>query len=224
MDSSQALASRCRHAVMALRACMALDALVFAAVTAWVRAPDGGPAERAAAAAFTLLSVVRVAAFGVCAVFFLRWLHLARASLDALGAGRLRNSPRWTVASWFVPLGCMVFPYEAAAEIWRTAALLSPPRAGMRRRGIGWWWATWLAYTLMLPIAARLDVAWMHLAAASLGVCAAQLAVLVARQITARERAAFALLAHERAAAHARRAAMRAPTPAPSREASFAAD
>lgn len=139
---------------LALLTCASLNffAVLLAAVpprvlSASVRAKHD---ELLMLAEILLAGAVYLSFFGA-AVLFLFWIHDANRSARALGAKRLRYTPRAAVLWWFVPLANFVAPYRAMAELWRVshARTLERWTAVDTSAVMPCWWALWLGMHLM---------------------------------------------------------------------------
>jgi len=184
------LARRARLAIVALRACMLVNAmllvaglLAFAAVASdqtgaemdWLFMLQNGLA--------TLVPLAII----VTAVFFLRWLYVARTNLDLVATQRPRNSRRWLMASWFIPLGNAWFAYEGTHEVWRLSGVYSGVAPRDAGRGVGWWWLAWTVYVAALSYASREDAFYSIPVAGALGTVSAWLAARVVARLTERQ-------------------------------------
>jgi hypothetical protein len=190
------LARRANPAVIALRVCMVLNALwlvgsvlSFALFAATGAIGDGGDMLiniTDSASSLAILSIL------VTAVFFLRWLYLARKNLEGVATQRLRNSPGWLMASWFIPLANAWFPYEATYEVWRLSGVFAELAPVEAAHGEGWWWVSWLAYLGALSFAMKPDAFVSVPVAGALGVVSAWLATRMVNRLTERQQRMFA--------------------------------
>lgn len=95
-------------------------------------------------------------------VTFALWFRQKHANLQALGAWDLAYTPRWAVASFFVPIANLVLPHRIGVEIWRASNPLLPlsdPTAWKRegRHGlVSWWWGLFLGVRLGEPLISHL--------------------------------------------------------------------
>jgi len=85
-------------------------------------------------------------------VVWLIWQHHATANLWARGYAGLKTRPGWAVGWWFIPFAHLAMPLVAMLELDRR----STPDGTPRRAGgvLGWWWAAWLASSLVPAIGA----------------------------------------------------------------------
>lgn len=131
----------------------------------------------------------------VCTVvFFLRWLHLAVRTTNALG-GDIGMTPGWAVGWWFVPFANLVKPYHAVRGVLSNLG----GEAAVAKANVGTWWALWLIGNVVSNISARMELSdtfsssstgsmagpLLGLVAAALSVGAAFLAVGVIRTVQA---------------------------------------
>ena len=94
-------------------------------------------------------------AFACAAVLWLVWLHRAYTNLVFVGSKRVRFSPTWAVAYWFVPFVNVVRAYQVMKDLW----LRSDSRndrdgyddlpAPVLLRG---WWGVSLAWGVLEPV------------------------------------------------------------------------
>lgn len=138
------------------------------------------------------------------AISFLMWFHRVRTNLPPLGIADARWSPGWAVGWWFVPVMSLFRPYQVAAEIWRASDPAATP-AGWHERPVaavlGWWWALFVASTIVEQVSFRLwmrvdddtatefmqNLALVDTAAALLNVIGAWLAIRVVAEIERRQ-------------------------------------
>jgi hypothetical protein len=144
----------------------------------------------------------------VLVVLWCMWQHRSQANLKALGAANLKYTPGWAVGWWFIPFAFWVVPYRTMRELW----MASDPDAG----SIDWqvkratsllllWWLAWLCFTTVFPSIAlsiapsKFDGVVHHyvlrdmwlLARDVTTIIAAFLAIVLVRQIDARQQAKF---------------------------------
>jgi uncharacterized protein DUF4328 len=140
-------------------------------------------------------------------IVYLMWIHRAYRNLPALGANRLQHTPGWAVGWFFVPIACLVKPYQVAAEIWRNSdpQAIGAPRASSVAP-VAFWWAAWLATIVAVRIAsvvydlaperrtvsALMDATMAFLAISVITIIAALLAILVIHSIDKNQDARFA--------------------------------
>jgi hypothetical protein len=77
------------------------------------------------------------------------WMHRVYRNLPALGARRLRYSPKWAAGGWYVPILSLFRPLQIVREIWTSTT-----------PGIAWklldvWWAIYLASNIFALFARR---------------------------------------------------------------------
>lgn len=65
-------------------------------------------------AAYVILAVVHI-------VTMMIWVYRANHNVRCLGATELEYEPKWAVASFFVPVVNLWWPFQAVSEIWRAA-------------------------------------------------------------------------------------------------------
>jgi len=116
-------------------------------------------------------------------VVFLCWFRRCRRNAEIFAPGTHKYPAGYAVGAWFIPLGMWWVPRRTALDVWRA----SGPVGGAWV--IDAWWAAWLAKTVGAVIVARClphpDGYSLYDQAA--GVVAAVLAILMIRQVTARQ-------------------------------------
>jgi hypothetical protein len=148
-------------------------------------------------AVFTLLALV--AWFGTYVttiVFFCMWLHRVVRNMPPLGAPDPRWSPARSVVYCFIPILNLVHPLWSVLDAWRGADasrrwLDKPSRRAIRPSivFVGWW-TTWLIGNYSFNVASRLSGTGAAIfdVIGGLGLCAAAaMAILVVREVTARQ-------------------------------------
>ena len=85
-------------------------------------------------------------------IVWLIWQHQATANLWARGYAGLKTKPGWAVGWWFIPFANLAMPLVSMLELDRR----STPDGTPRRAGgaLGWWWAAWLASSIVPGIGA----------------------------------------------------------------------
>jgi len=159
-----------------------------------------------------IIALLDVLAFIVVTVTFIRWFRRAYRNLPALGVGTLRFRPAWTIWSWFIPFLGLFRPKQIANDIWRASDPEAPPAQGAIWHEnpvptlFQWWWGVFILSNFLNNIAFRIDwrahdvpayseAARAFLAADSVGLIGAILALFVVRRTTARQEARAARLA-----------------------------
>jgi hypothetical protein len=181
------LARRARPAILALRACVLVNAMLLVAGLLMFAAAASTSSGDGMDWLFMLqngLATLAPLAIIVTAVFFLRWLYVARTNLDLVATHSLRNSRRWLMLNWFIPLGNAWFAYEGTHEVWRLSGVYSgvaPKEAG---RGVGWWWLAWITYVAFLSYASDSEAFYSIPVSGALGVVSAWLAARVVARLT----------------------------------------
>jgi hypothetical protein len=81
--------------------------------------------------------------FLVAMVMFVVWFYRARVNAEGHGWPQ-RQSPRWAILAWVVPVVNFWVPFQIMADIWRAGL----PEQARATRAIlpGIWWAFWLAF------------------------------------------------------------------------------
>lgn len=176
-----------------------------------------------------LLSLFQFPVLVFTIVSFLIWLNRAHKNLLALRPSFLKFSSGWAVGWWFIPFANLVKPFQVVREVWwesdpeipedqmfLTESLHSAPAY------MGFWWAFWLVSNFASNLLNKLfdpekmenifAMGGMIVMTSLLTIVAGILAIMVVRDITARQSARYAavqaLEAHEAAvSAHAQQPA-----------------
>ncbi len=156
-----------------------------------------------------LIGMVQFALFLPTAIIFLMWIYRANVNARALGARDMKFRPGWSVGWFFVPILSLYKPFYAVQEIWKASIPGSQAWQSRRAGGVvGAWWAFWILTFAASRIAATLSsqaeqineflvASWATLAADSVAIPAALLALLVVRGIHGlQERRADAAAGH----------------------------
>jgi hypothetical protein len=136
-------------------------------------------------------------------VLFCMWLHRVVRNMPALGSWDARWSPAGAVGRCFIPFLNLAHPMSGTLEAWRSsdptqrwANVVSRKRMSPPALIVGWW-AAWLIGGLLSRVSFQLGrsndpaqvatSALVDLVSAVLLIAAAVLAVLVVRDVTARQ-------------------------------------
>ena len=136
-------------------------------------------------------------------VLFCMWLHRVVRNMPALGSWDARWSPSGAVWRCFIPFLNLVHPMLGTLEAWRASdpahrwANLAARRAIRPPWLIVAWWTAWLLRGIATSISLQLGRSgdpglttastWFDLLSAVLEIAAAAAAILVVREVTARE-------------------------------------
>ena len=87
------------------------------------------------------------------AVVFIIWLWRCAKDSELLGRENPRFRAGWTIGSWFIPLANFVIPVLIVQDLWRASTPRSTPGSSWRsEKGsslVGWWWALFVAASLV---------------------------------------------------------------------------
>ncbi len=108
-----------------------------------------------------IIGLAQVFVFVMTSILFMRWWHRAYRNLNSLTDQKLRWSPGWAVGYWFVPILCLIRPYQIAKDIWigctpsdsksyTTHENLSPSTTI-----VSMWWFVWVGFGLFNQIMLR---------------------------------------------------------------------
>jgi len=129
------------------------------------------------------------------------WQHRGHANLRALGRSGLVFTPGWAVGWWFVPIAWLWKPFQAVRELWKASDPASDPVSWRLVRTwsvLGWWWACWLIANVVTAsgtgqrgtdLESTISGDTVVMVGLSLQVVAAVLAIVIVRQVVARQTA-----------------------------------
>ena len=173
-------------------------------------------------------ALAQLAAYLTTGVLFLIWIYRVHRNLPALGIRRPKYSPGWAVGWFLVPVANLALPYDVVKELWKD----SNPDAGLseaffgqhpevtreyssKTSLIGWWWGFWIASVVASRVYGRVSqTGKIALEGASvlgmicdvLSIMAAVLAILIVKDIDARQEEKHRRLALDRDVQSARAA------------------
>ena len=150
------------------------------------------------------IAIIQMLVYFATAVAFCLWLYRVSSNLNSLRAVNQRYSPVRAVGGFFIPIVCLVWPYEAVKEIWigsdpqRPETDLSNVKGVKSTSLIGWWWISWLIANVMgyvslsalryaKTIDQMLSATWEQIWADAISIISAILVILVIREINARQ-------------------------------------
>lgn len=85
-------------------------------------------------------------------VLWLIWQHGSTTNLWARGYRDLKIRPGWAVGWWFIPFANFAMPLVAMLELDRRSTPDGVPRRASPL--LGWWWAAWLASSILPAVGA----------------------------------------------------------------------
>jgi hypothetical protein len=143
-------------------------------------------------------------------VLFCLWIYRAYKNLSYFRVRGLKYSAGWAVGSFFVPILNLFRPCQIAQETWRASdpdVPLDDPRAWQSSSSsgiVGLWWAAWLISNIMANVALRMELrdpgqggeaaAGINILSDLLSALAALLAILMIRQVQARQTEKYRLM------------------------------
>jgi uncharacterized protein DUF4328 len=147
--------------------------------------------------------IVYYGSFIPAIVFFCMWDHRVVRNMPALGSPDPRWSPSGAVVRCFIPFLNLIHPLSSVLDAWRGADPSTRWTYVQTRKGfrvpsiITGWWASWLIGGWVSNIGGRmtnsdtssvvLAGAWISILASLVLVAAAALAIMVVRDVTARQ-------------------------------------
>ncbi|MGW6291926.1 DUF4328 domain-containing protein [Streptomyces sp. NPDC055058] len=173
--------------VAALGACVLVNAALLIAQLRLYRAADGSYAAFEREIWVGNLTGLRLVAFLLTGIVFLRWLWQMRVNAEALAPGGHRMKRGWTTGAWLVPVACFFLPKRIINDIW---AASSPPDRPQRTGVLltSWWLLFVAAQLLAFPSTSRGPQS-AEMAGAALYVVAGALCIGVVRRLSAMQRA-----------------------------------
>lgn len=129
---------------------------------------------------------MRLLAFLVTGIVFLRWLWQMRVNAEALAPRGHRMKRGWTTGAWLVPVACFFLPKRIINDIW---AASSPPDRPRRTEALltSWWLLFVAAQLLAFPSTSRGPLS-AEMAGAALYVLAGVLGIGVVRRLAAMQK------------------------------------
>ncbi|MGW2250790.1 DUF4328 domain-containing protein [Kitasatospora sp. NPDC001660] len=150
------------------------------------------------------------------AAAFITWFYRVRQNAGLFLPLGHRRGKGWTIGAWITPIVQFWFPQQLMADSWDASAPVGPDG---RRRPVGRglvsaWWTAWIVSLILYRIAAELGVhsagpvdpqapLVVDIAAATVRIAAAVLAILVVRRLTAMQEERRAMVNPYAAAADA---------------------
>lgn len=139
-----------------------------------------------------IAALLHLLAFVVSGFLILRWVHRTNSNAQAWSSN-LNVSPGWNVGFFFIPIANLWKPFQGVRETWEASQSgpdLSVP-AWMR-----WWWACWLAISILGNISFRIELQGTSVSAAGfaaavdvlsaiIGIPLALLLIRLIRELTA---------------------------------------
>lgn len=104
----------------------------------------------------TLLPIISLISFIVCAVLIGIWTNRSHHNAHSLNIEGLTVSPAWAVGSYFVPIANLFLPYRAMKQLWLgslNAAEAKPVSAVLPAV----WWTLWLGGVIVSRIFDRMS-------------------------------------------------------------------
>ncbi|MFF1846858.1 DUF4328 domain-containing protein [Streptomyces sp. NPDC058217] len=140
--------------VAALGVCVLVNAALLIAQLRFLRAADGSYAAVQREMWVGNLTGMRLLAFLVTGIVFLRWLWQMRVNAEALAPRGHRMKRGWTTGAWLVPVACFFLPKRIINDIW---AASSPPDRPRRTEALltSWWLLFVAAQLLAFPSTSR---------------------------------------------------------------------
>jgi hypothetical protein len=172
--------------VVALWACVLVNAALFIAQLRLNRAADGSYAAFEGEVWVGNLTGMRLFAFLVTGIVFLRWLWQMRVNAEALAPGGHRMKRGWTTGAWLIPFACFVLPKRIINDIWAASSQPDSPR----RTGVlltSWWLLFVAAQLLAYPSPSRGPLS-TEMAGTALYVVSGVLCIGVVRRLSAMQR------------------------------------
>lgn len=106
-----------------------------------------------------LMAVALLATLLVVVVVFSCWIVRANRNARALGAVGMTFTPGWSVGWFFVPIASLWKPFQAMREIWKASADPINWSAAPTDPLLGWWWAGFVASSLLGQVSFRMSMA-----------------------------------------------------------------
>ena len=143
-----------------------------------------------------IAALLHLIAFAISGFLILKWIHRTNSNAQTWSS-TIGVSPGWNVGFFFIPFANLWKPFQGVRETWQVShgGLDSPVPGWMR-----WWWAFWLATTILGNISFRIELQGTTVSAAQagaaidivsgiLGIPLALLLIRLVRELTAAQEA-----------------------------------
>lgn len=92
----------------------------------------------------TIVALLYTVVFFVTGIGFLKWIHRANTNCRGFGAEEMQFTPGWSVGYYFVPLFCLIKPFQSMKEIWQISSDPSNWKSQATTSLLDLWWGLWL--------------------------------------------------------------------------------
>ncbi|UUN29809.1 DUF4328 domain-containing protein [Streptomyces sp. FIT100] len=173
--------------VAALGICVLANAALLVAQVRLHLATEGSYAAFESGMWVGNLTGLRLLAFLLTGIVFLRWLWQMRVNAEALAPGGHRMKRGWTTGAWLIPIVCFFLPKRIINDIW---AASSPPDRPRRTSGLlTSWWLLFVAAQLVAYPSPSQGPGSAEMTGAALYVAAGALCIGVVRRLASMQRA-----------------------------------
>ncbi len=122
----------------------------FGAAEEFERAARAGTPSAEVLTGYDAVGLLLVPVQLAAAIVTCLWLWQSRVLAEAVSPARGHARSRvWVWLGWIVPVVALWFPYQVVRDV-RAATVVAP------RRGLGWWWAGWLLWSVATNVATQL--------------------------------------------------------------------
>jgi hypothetical protein len=135
----------------------------------------------------------------ITGIVWLVWQHRSQANLHAARLRELEYTPGWSVGWWLIPFANLVKPFQTMRELWKASGGDDSWWRNPTWSLIGWWWAVWIAGTVLDRVAAislnrgeatvdgLISGSRLFLASEVVTIVAGILAILIVRSVIGRQ-------------------------------------
>lgn len=104
------------------------------------------------------------------------WLWRVRTNAEQMSAAKHRRHKAWIILGWFIPIASLFVPYQVVSDVERNSDPDAAPHARELVRStatvVGWWWATFLVYSVLGNMIGRMFFNLDHLGVTELRIAA----------------------------------------------------
>ncbi len=103
------------------------------------------------------IAIAYLVVFIITGIVFLKWIYRANVNSRGFGATDMTHTPGWSVGWFFVPILCLVRPYQAMKEVWQVSKNPSDWSAQQGGTVLTAWWTLWIIASILGQISFRMS-------------------------------------------------------------------
>jgi hypothetical protein len=112
-----------------------------------------------------IAALLHLVAFAISGFLILRWIHRVNSNAQTWSS-TMGVSPGWNVGFFFIPIANLWKPFQGVRETWEASQ--SGPDY-LVPTWVRWWWACWLATSILGNISFRIELQGSTASAAAFG-------------------------------------------------------